>query len=127
MIDYVNTFDGALFGFDYNMYAHIKDRVLPPHFSIYERIRKAHPNAVILLYDKPGCEYDPCEEREKTIRETYERALALGDTRVAYVAAHDLFGDEGRDNCTVDGSHPNDHGAVRMADALYAAIKHFFN
>ena len=126
MIDYVNSFDGVLFGFDYNMYANLPDRVLPPHFSIYERIRKAHPNAVILLYDKPGREYAPCEERERIIKETYDRALALGDTRVAYVSAQELFGDRDRDGCTVDGSHPNDLGAMRIADALYNAIKGFF-
>ena len=126
MIDYVNSFDGALFGFDYNMYADRPERVLPPHFSIYERIRKAHPDAVILLYDKPGKEHDPCEVREKTIKETYERALALGDTHVAYVPAEALFGTTDRDACSVDGSHPNDLGAMRMADALYEAIKKFF-
>ncbi len=126
MIDFINSFDASLYAFDYNLYTHLPDRVLPPHFSIYERIRKAHPDAVILLYDKPGCEYDPCEERERTIRETYVRALSLGDTRVAYIAAKDLYGETDRDCCTVDGSHPNDLGARRIADALYEALKKFF-
>ena len=126
MIDYVNSFDGSLYAFDYNMYADRPDRILPPHFSIYERIRAAHPNAVILMYDKPGYEYDVCEERGRTIRETYERALALGDTRVAYVPAEDMYGEKERDCCTIDGSHPNDLGAMRIADALYKVINHFF-
>lgn len=120
MIEYVNSFDAALFGFDYNMYPDRPERVLPPHFSIYERIREKHPDAAILLYDKPS-EY--WGVRENIIRSTYEKAKENGDNKVAFVPARALFGEEERDCCLVDCSHPNDLGAMRIADALTPHIK----
>ena len=123
MIDFINSIDGSVYVFDYNLYANFPDRVLPPHYSIYERIRKAHPNAGIILTDKPCCDYDKNIQREQTILETYERAIAEGDKMVAHVPAYELFGKTERDCCTVDGLHPNDLGAARMADALTPAVK----
>ncbi len=123
MVDFINSFDGSIYCFDYNLYANFPDRVLPPHYSIYERIREKHPTAGILLTDKPCCDYDKNIQREQTILNTYERAIANGDKNVALVPAIDLFGVGERDSCTVDGLHPNDLGAMRMADAFTPAIK----
>ena len=93
------------------------------HFSIYERIRQKHPDALILLHDKPGCDYEPYPEREKIIFSTYEEALRLGDKRVCYICARELLGEKDRDCCMADTAHPTDLGAMRMADAIYAAIR----
>ena len=123
MIDHIASIDASLYAFDYNMYAHCKDRVLPPHFSIYERIRAKRPDALILLMDKPGCDYSPYPEREAIIRATYEKAIALGDKRVCYIPAKDLLGNSERDCCMVDTNHPNDLGAMRIADAIYSVLK----
>ena len=122
MIDYVTSLDGSLYAFDYNMYAERKDRVLPPHFSIYERIREKHPDSVILLYDKPAYDYEPYPEREEIIYSTYEKALSLGDKKVCHIPAKALLGETERDCCMADVSHPNDLGAMRMADSIYAAV-----
>lgn len=123
MIEYVNSFDGSLFVYDYNLYKNHPDRVLPPHYSIYERIREKHPNSGILLCDKPGCDFDCNIERENAIRTTFEKAIASGDKKIAYVPAYDMYGDGERDCCTVDGLHPNDLGAMRIADVLTPVIK----
>lgn len=122
MIDYITSIDASLYAFDYNMSLRIKDRVLPSHFSIYERIRNKHPDALILLYDKPGCDYECYPERENIICSTYEKALALGDKRICYIPSKELLGDGERDCCMTDIAHPNDLGAMRMADAIYSAI-----
>ena len=123
MIDYIVSIDASMYAFDYNMYADKKDRVLPTHFSIYERIRAKHPDALILLYDKPGCDYESYPEREETIRATYEKAISMGDKRVCYIPAKDLLGEGDRDCCMVDHNHPNDLGAMRMAEAMYSVVK----
>ncbi len=123
ILEYFNSFDGSLFVFDYNLYSNFPDRVLPPHYSIYERIREKHQDTPILLCDKPGCDFNPNAERESTIRATYVKAIANGDKNIAYVPAHALYGEGDRDCCTVDGLHPNDLGAMRMADALTPVIK----
>jgi len=120
MINYVNSFDASLYAYDYNLYPDRPERVLPPHFSIYERIREKHPDAAILLYDKPAEYWD---EREEIIRSTYEKAKKSGDCRVGFVPAKALFGEEESDGCLVDCSHPNDLGAMRIANALCPVIK----
>ena len=119
MIEYIASIDASLYGFDYNMYASRPERILPPHFSIYERIRAKHPDAGILMYDKPS-EY--WEVRESIIRESYEKAKALGDDLVGFVPAKALLGETEWDCGLVDCSHPNDFGSVRMADALYPGV-----
>ena len=123
MIEYITSVDASLYAFDYNMYANKKDRVLPPHYSIYERIRKAHPEAGIFMYDKPGCDYEPYPEREKLIYESYLKAKETGDNHVYYLSPWELFGEGDRDACMVDVSHPNDFGAWRMAYAMYPIVK----
>lgn len=123
MIDYINSIDASLFAFDYNMYEKLPDRVLPPHYSIYERLREKHPDVPILMYDKPASDYTFYQKREDIIRESYERAVSEGDKLVGYVCAHDLFGEGDRDCSTVDAAHPTDFGSVRMADALYPVMK----
>ncbi len=126
MIEYITSIDASLYAFDYNMYPSRKDRVLPPYFSIYERIREKHPDAVILMYDKPGCDFEPYPEREEIIREAYEKAVSLGDRLVRHIPAYNLLGTVERDACMVDQAHPNDLGAMRMADAIYDAVRDFF-
>lgn len=123
MIEYLSSIDASLFAFDYNMYQSKKDRVLPPYYSIYEKIRKKHPDSLILMHDKPGCDYEPYPEREKIINDAYQKALASGDKLVGFISAYDFFGDGNRDSCMVDVSHPSDIGAMRMANAIYSAIK----
>lgn len=123
MLEYIESIDACLYAYDYNMWKNQPDRVLPPHFSIYERFRKSHPDAGILLYDKPGCDLEPYPEREEIIRATYEKTLELGDDRVGYIPTKAFLGETDRDSCMVDPSHPGDLGAYRMAEALIPVIK----
>ena len=126
MIDYITSIDASLYAFDYNMYPKRKDRILPPHFSIYERIREKHPDSLILLYDKPGCDYEPYPEREKIISSSYEKAISLGDKRICYIPPRELFGEKDRDCCMADTAHPTDLGAMRMADSIYSIVSKKF-
>jgi len=45
-------------------------------------------------------------------------ALKNGDDNVWFIDGENLFKDENRDCCTVDGVHPNDAGFVRMAEVI---------
>lgn len=124
IIDYMTTIDASLYAYDYNLYDDRPKRILPPHYSIYERIRKARPNVPILLYDKPFYEYDTTYERRRDlIRSTYDLGCADKDNLLGVVETTELFGSNERDCCAADPSHPNDLGAMRMADAMYPIVK----
>ena len=123
IIDYMSSIDGSLYAYDYNLYDDRPHRILPPHYSVYERIRKKRPNTPILFYDKPFYEYDTTyERRRKIIRESYLTAKNAGDDLVGIVEAEMLFGNEDRDSCVADSSHPNDLGALRMAYAFLPVV-----
>lgn len=49
--------------------------------------------------------------------------VGWGDERVAFIDGADLFAGDMRDNCTVDGSHPNDLGFMRMARVIGAEVE----
>ena len=124
MLEYIANIDATAFIFDYNYYSCRPDRVLPPHFEIYSTLRTAHPKTPILMIDKPGFIFAGKDYpiRSKMIRDTYERAVAQGDTLVDMMDASELFGSEDPDACLVDTDHPNDLGFYRMADNIYTKL-----
>jgi len=124
IIDYMSSLDASLYAYDYNLYDDRPDRVLPPHFSIYERIRNARPNTPIIFCDKPFYDYDTTYERRRDmIKNSYQKALLAGDGLVGIIPTEAMFGNEDRDSCAADDSHPNDLGAFRMANAIYPVAK----
>ena len=46
----------------------------------------------------------------------------MGDKKVCYISPWDFFGEGDRDCCMTDISHPNDLGAMRMANAVYNVL-----
>ena len=76
------------------------------------------------MIDKPGFIFAGKDYpiRSKMIRDTYERAVAQGDTLVDMMDASELFGSEDPDACLVDTDHPNDLGFYRMADNIYTKL-----
>jgi len=126
MLDHIVSLDASVYAYDYNLYDDRPERVLPPHYDIYKQIREARPDAAVLLYDKPFSDGDSTYERRRAIiADTYERASREGDRRVIHIPAEALLGAEHRDSCVADCSHPNDLGAMRMAQAMYGPIKAF--
>ena len=47
----------------------------------------------------------------------------FSDKNVYFVDGKKMFGKEDRDMCTVDGSHPNDLGFLRMADMVEPVLR----
>ena len=54
---------------------------------------------------------------------SYKKALKSGDKNVYFIDGRTLFGRADRENCTVDGCHPNDLGFYRMAQKIDKTIK----
>ena len=57
----------------------------------------------------------------EALRRTYARLLDEGVDRLYYLDGEQLLGDDGE--AATDGSHPNDLGMVRYADAYEPALR----
>lgn len=124
MVDYLATIDCSLFVCDYDHNAPTAEYLRDTHFRLYERYRKARPDVPILFLTKPDGFRDPNgKERAEIIRKTYLKARLKGDKRVYFLDGKHFYGIEERENCAVDGCHPNDLGFYRMAQAIYRKMK----
>lgn len=124
MLTYLEGLDAGGYVFDYNYYLDRPDRVLPPHYEIYRRLRAAHPDVPILMMDKPASgvfSKRAYEVRNGMIKASYERALSEGDRLVGYIDSVDMMGEDPA-ACFVDTDHPNDLGFFRMAEGLYPIL-----
>ena len=63
------------------------------------------------------------KERFNVILKTYNTAVKEGDRNVYLIDGKQLYGNLDRENCTVDGTHPNDIGFYKMAKCIYKTLK----
>lgn len=94
----------------------------------YNILREANPEAPILFveaiifphsfYDKKT--FETITEKNRLLKEEYEKIKREGDKNVYYLAHDELIGNDGE--ATVDGIHFTDLGFLRMADKLQKVI-----
>ena len=103
----------------------IAERAAP----LVRQLRTAHPDTPILLVEDrsfTNTRFFPArEERHRTNREALRRAYRQlqdeGVDHLFYLEGEQLLGDDGE--AATDGSHPNDMGMVRYADAYEPALR----
>ena len=121
--------DGAAFVIDCapNMNEQeIRERAVP----LVRAIRDARPDAPIVLVEDRnyGQAWLKASARERNtgsqaaLREVYGRLTDSGVTGLSYVPAGSLLGDDAGEAMT-DGSHPNDLGMARYADAVTPVLR----
>lgn len=120
MINYLANLDMSAFVSDYDHNANDKE-LLNTHEKLYKAVRKKHPDIPYVIVGKPdvGIDY---YNRRSIIFTTYDNARKNGDNNVYYIDSYMLFGGRDREDCTVDGCHPNDLGVSRMADAIGSVL-----
>ena len=97
--------------------------------SLVKQIKMARPNTPVLLVEDrsfTNTRFFPARERtHRTNREALRRAYAVlksdGVQGVHYLDGEKLLGHDGE--AATDGSHPNDLGMVRYADAYEPALR----
>ena len=88
------------------------------------RIREREPELPIVILTRPDFDFHAeCAPRREIIRATYEHAKAAGDENVYFLDGERFFGDEDRDACTNDCTHPNDLGMYRMAKVIEPVLR----
>lgn len=125
MAEYIASIPMSAFVLDYDHNAPSVEHLAATHEPFYRAVREAQPDLPIILVSM--CDFDSkpltAPPRREVIRQTYANAVAAGDKHVYFVDGETLFGRTDRDMCTVDGTHPNDLGFLRMADALEPLLR----
>ncbi|MEG0771594.1 MAG: SGNH/GDSL hydrolase family protein [Clostridia bacterium] len=122
--EYMATIKMRLFILDYDYNAVTAEDLKATHFSVYENIRKKNPTLPILMVSRGDSPlYSDTILRREIIKNSYEKAVNLGDENVYFLNGALLFEGEFADSCTVDGTHPNDLGFYRMAITIGNEIK----
>lgn len=105
--------------------AQVKERAVP----FVKILREARPQTPIVLVENITYQGSPyvAERRERAasknaaLEAAYRDLSASGVDKLFYIPGANLLGDD--DDATVDGTHPNDLGFERMADALEPVLR----
>ncbi len=124
MMEYIAGLDMGCFVYDYDYNAPDAEHLQNTHYRGYRTVRDANPDVPIIIMSAPN--YDRASgdapARRDIIAATYECALAEGDKNVYFIDGKEHFSTFVADECTVDGTHPNDLGFFRMAEAVGAML-----
>ncbi len=114
----------SVFVYDYDHNANDVKQLSDTHEAFFQTIRTAHPALPILMMSRPDTDggKDDAQARKEIVYTTYANAKKRGDKNVWFLDGETLFGTFGRAECTVDGTHPNALGFMRMAEKVYAAL-----
>ena len=115
--------------YDYDHNANDVKQLSDTHEAFFQTVRNAHPNLPIIMMSRSDTDKDKkdAQERKKVIYTTYSNAKKQGDENVWFLDGETFFGTYGRAECTVDGTHPNALGFMRMAEKVYDALFGIFN
>ena len=129
MAEYLANIDCSVFVCDYDYNAPNPEYLEKTHYNFYKAYRNKRKNTPIIIISNPDTDENflQAKERLKVIKKTYERALKEGDKKVYFIDGKTLYGKNDRENCTVDGTHPNDLGFYNMAKRIYRVIKKIIN
>ncbi len=130
--EYIAAQDASVYVLDYDHNASQLQYLKDTHFALYETVRNANPTTPIIMMTMPTINgyqsRDGHLRRREVIFETIERAKALGDENIYIIDCYGCFGELERGECgTVDNSHPDSLGFLRMAEALLPTLKKLLN
>lgn len=120
IFDYLSKLNMSIFVYDYDHNAQSVEMLRETHYNGYKIIRTKQPQLPIIMvtrpdYDNPACDGKPYRD---VICDTYEKALAEGDTNVYFIDGEKEFKTFVADGYTVDCTHPNDLGFELMAQKI---------
>jgi len=123
MAQTIANMEMSAFILDYDHNAPSPEHLEKTHASFFQTVRQAKPDLPIIMISRVSPNHRMTCVRKKIVRRTYENAVAAGDKNVYFIDGEALFGTTDRDACTVDGTHPNDIGFLRMADGIEPTLR----
>ncbi len=121
IVDYMASRKMLAFVSDYDHNAPTVEYLRETHRRMYDTIRAAHPDIPYIMLSRPDFTTHDIEDsaaRRDVVIDTYRYARENGDKNVYYIDGEGIFRGPEEDSCTVDGSHPNDLGMMKMAEAI---------
>ncbi len=111
--------------YDYDHNAPTPEHLAETHEAFFQIIRNAKPDLPVLMMSRPDLKdgIEDAAKRVEIIRRTYQNAVDAGDKKVWFLDGRTFFGEVGREECTVDGTHPNALGFMRMAEKIYPVLQ----
>ena len=119
IMEYIANLDMSVFVYDYDHNAPNPEHLLATHYRGYRIVREKHPDIPIILMTRPKYYLtDVMLERNRIIRDTYEKAKAAGDENIYFIDGRELLLPEAREHSLVDNAHPTDLGFFGMYTRL---------
>ncbi len=119
ILSYMASLDYCAFVSDYDHNAPSPEHLAATHHTLYEAIRKTHPDIPYFMISKPDFYYRPDDiARRDIIMESYLKARRAGDNNVWFIDGAAFFARDRRTECTLDTCHPNDLGFLHMAACI---------
>ena len=120
MANYIASREMTAFVCYYDHNAPTAEHLEATHYDFYKTIREAHPKLPIIFVSKPDFDngYEASVDRRRVIEDTFYRAREEGDKNVFYIDGQGLYRGYHKEECSTDGSHPNDIGMMKMAESI---------
>ena len=113
--DYTASLEMSTFVLDYDHNAPTLEHLEATHHNFYKTVRAAHPCIPMIFVSRPQAyPTDDDLRRRDIVRQSYEKALAEGDTTVSFIDGIEMMQGEGAEGL-VDACHPTDLGFAVMA------------
>lgn len=111
--------------YDYDHNSPNPEHLRETHEPFFRLIREKQPDLPIVMMSRPDTDknIEDSIKRMEIIQKTYQNAVKAGDKNVYFLNGMEFFGEYGRAECTVDGTHPNALGFMRMAEKVYPVLE----
>ena len=134
--DYISKQNASVFVLDYDYNAPDAEYLEKTHFRLYETVRKANPTTPIIMMTMPTIEgrekrYEDkpwFKPRRETILKNVSKIEKLQDKNFYFIDCYGCFGALENGECgTIDDSHPDSLGFLRMAERVYPVLNRLLN
>lgn len=126
--EYMASMDMSVFVSDYDHNASVAG-LKATHSRLYDTVRRKNPDIPYVMITRPDLigKYDDAYDRRDIVLDTFRYARSKGDKNVYFIDGEGFFRGPDADCCTVDGTHPNDLGFMKMANSIGCVIERAVN